>query len=124
MPLSPDYPYRRVRRFVEAVGRLVVAANPGDAIMEWDIPKRAGRVFIDHNQNIGGKTIASVYSVRPLPGAPVSVPIFWEELDEVQSSSFTIANVWDRLQRYGDLFSPVLHGGQRLESAEEGLGLT
>ncbi|MGH8935271.1 MAG: non-homologous end-joining DNA ligase [Acidimicrobiia bacterium] len=123
VPLEPAYPYRRVRRFVEAVGRLIVGANPDDATMEWDIPRRAGKVFIDHNQNVGGKTIASVYSVRPRPGVPVSVPVLWEELERVGPDSFTIVNLWDRLQRYGDLFAPVLQGGQRLESAEEALGL-
>jgi bifunctional non-homologous end joining protein LigD len=123
VPLEPAYPYRRVRRFVEAVGRLIVGANPDDATMEWDIPRRAGKVFIDHNQNVGGKTIASVYSVRPRPAAPVSVPVLWEELDRVKPDSFTIVNLWDRLQRYGDLFAPVLQGGQHLESAEEALGL-
>ena len=115
--------YARVRKFVESVGRLLVAANPDEITMEWDIPKRAGKVFIDHNQNVGGKTIASVYSVRPRPGAPVSAPFLWSELEAVRPDDFTIATIWDRLQRAGDLFAPVLGGGQRLEAAETALGL-
>ena len=91
--------------------------------MEWDIPKRTGKVFIDHNQNVAGKTIASVYSVRPRPGAPVSTPLLWEELESVRPANFTIATIWDRLQRSGDLFAPVLGGGQRLDAAEVALGL-
>jgi bifunctional non-homologous end joining protein LigD len=91
--------------------------------MTWDIAKRGPRVFIDHNQNVGGKTIASVYSVRPRPGAPVSTPILWDELDSVRPDDFTIANIWARLRQFGDLFAPVLRGGQRLDQAEALLGL-
>ncbi len=76
VPLEPMYDYARVRRFVETIGRMVATADPGAATMEWDIPRRGPRVFIDHNQNVGGKTTASVYSVRPRPGAPVSTPLF------------------------------------------------
>ncbi len=124
VPIEPEYEYRRVRRFVEAIGRLIVGADPELATMEWDIPERSGRVFIDHNQNVGGKTIASVYSVRPRPGAPVSTPLLWSEVETVDPAAFTIATVWDRLARHGDLFAPVLWGGQRLERAEEALGLS
>jgi bifunctional non-homologous end joining protein LigD len=123
VPVEPEYSYRRVRRLVETVGRLLVAADPESITMEWDIPRRAGKVFVDHNQNVGGKTIASVYSVRPRSGAPVSTPIRWSELDQVQPGDFTIATVWDRLQRHGDLFAPVLRAGQRIEAAEAALGL-
>jgi bifunctional non-homologous end joining protein LigD len=123
VPVDPVHDYRQVRGFVEAVGRLVVAADEELATMEWDIPKRAGRVFIDHNQNVAGKTIASVYSVRPRPGGPVSTPLLWDEVGEVAPDEFTIGTVWERLARHGDLFAPVLRGGQRLDSAERALGL-
>ena len=123
VPIEPLYSYGRVRKFVEHVGRMVASADPDAATMEWDKPRRGERVFIDHNQNVGGKTIASVYSVRPVPGAQVSTPILWDEVDEVSPADFTIATIWDRLHRFGDLFSPVLRGGQHLEPAEAGLGL-
>jgi len=123
VPIDPVYPYSRVRKIVETVGRLIASANPDTATMEWDIPKRAGKVFIDHNQNVEGKTIASVYSVRPFPGAPVSTPIRWDELEIVKPSDFTIATIWDRLAQQGDLFSPVLRGGQRLEEVETAVGI-
>jgi bifunctional non-homologous end joining protein LigD len=124
VPIEPEYPYERVRRFVESVGRLIVAADPSLATMEWDIPKRAGRVFIDHNQNMAGKTIASVYSVRPRVGAPVSTPVLWDEIGGFDPSRSTIATIWERLRRYGDLFAPALRGGQTLERAETVLGLS
>ena len=123
VPLEARYTYRRVRRFVETLGRMIATADPDAATMEWDIPKRGPRIFIDHNQNVGGKTIASVYAVRPVDGAQVSTPILWDELGDIHPSDFTIATVWDRLRRYGDLFAPVLSGGQRLEQAEAALGL-
>jgi bifunctional non-homologous end joining protein LigD len=123
VPLDPVHSYERVRRFVEAIGRLLVGADSTLATMEWDIPKRAGKVFIDHNQNVGGKTIASVYSVRPRPGAPVSTPLLWDEVGEIEPDGITIATIWDRLRSHGDLFAPVLRGGQRLDAAEEALGL-
>jgi bifunctional non-homologous end joining protein LigD len=124
VPIEAAYPYRRVRRFVEAVGRLLVSANPADLTMDWDIPQRAGKVFIDHNRNAYGQTIASVYSVRPKPGAPVSAPITWDEVGEARNGDVTMVNLWERLQRFGDLFAPVSKGGQRLEEAEAALGLT
>ncbi len=123
VPVEPIYEYVRVRRFVETVGQLVVAADPETVTMTWDIAKRGAKVFIDHNQNVGGKTIASVYSVRPRPGAPVSTPILWDEIGQVRPDDFTIATIWPRLRQYGDLFAPVLRGGQHLEAAETALGI-
>ncbi len=123
VPLDPVADYSTVRGFVDGVGRLLVKANPDDITMEWDIPKRAGKVFIDVNQNVGGKTIASVYSVRPRAGAPVSTPLLWEEVGAVQPDDFTIETLWPRLQKYGDLFAPVLRGGQTLDVANAALGL-
>ena len=124
VPLDPVHPYRVVRGFVEAVGRLIMVADPDDVTMEWDIAKRGGKVFIDHNQNVGGKTIASVYSVRPRPGAPVSTPILWEELEDLPGpDAFTMTTIWDRLRTYGDLFAPVLRGGQRLDDVLGTLGV-
>lgn len=123
VPLDPVHAFSRVRKFVEAVGRLLVAADPDDLTMEWDVAKRRGRVFVDHNRNAAGQTIASVYSVRPRSGAPVSVPIRWEEVDRLRNGDVTVATLWERLQRWGDLFAPVVKGRQKLDAAEDALGL-
>jgi bifunctional non-homologous end joining protein LigD len=123
VPIDPLYDYGRVRRFVETLGRMIASADPENATMQWDIPKRGPKVFIDHNQNVAGKTIASVYSVRPEQAAPVSTPVLWKELDTVKPTDFTMATIWERLRQYGDLFAPVLTGGQRLEGPEAALGL-
>lgn len=124
VPLNPIYSFSRVRRFVGEVGNYLVAANPSDLTMEWDKPKRRGKVFVDHNRNAFGQTIASVYSIRPRPGAPVSVPLDWDEVASIENGDITIANLWERLQRFGDLFAPVHKGGQTLEAAEQELELT
>lgn len=123
VPIEPLFDYSRVRRFVERIGQMIAAADPETVTMEWDKPRRGPKIFIDHNQNVAGKTIASVYSVRPRPGAPVSIPVTWAELGTIDPRSFTIATVWDRFRQFGDLFAPVLRGGQRLEGAETALGL-
>ncbi|HJQ77876.1 MAG TPA: non-homologous end-joining DNA ligase [Acidimicrobiia bacterium] len=123
VPLDPVHSFSRVRRFVGEVGEYLAAANPDDITMEWDKPKRKGKVFVDHNRNASGQTVASVYSVRPRPGAPVAVPLSWDEVGTVSNGDFTVVNVWDRVQRYGDLFAPVVAGGQTLDKAEEALGI-
>jgi bifunctional non-homologous end joining protein LigD len=84
---------------------------------EWLKRKRSG-VLVDHRQNGWGKTIASVYSVRPRPGAPVSTPLAWDELDAaLDPRAFTMDVVLERVTRLGDLYAPVLGGGQALAPA-------
>jgi bifunctional non-homologous end joining protein LigD len=89
---------------------------------EWLKRKREG-VLLDHRQNGHGKTLASVYSVRPKPAAPVSTPLRWEELtDDVVPERFTMAVVLQRVGEHGDLFAPTLEGGQSLGNALKALG--
>lgn len=124
LPLEPIHSYSRVRRFVGEVGSYLAAANPDDITMEWEKKKRQKRVFVDHNRNASGQTVASVYSVRPRPGAPVSVPLLWDEVGRMENGDVTIANLWDRLERHGDLFAPVVAGGQTLDQAEAKLEIS
>jgi len=123
VPLDPVHGFSRVRRFVGEVGQYLAAANPDDVTMEWDKPKRKGKVFVDHNRNAFGQTVASVYSVRPRAGAPVAAPLNWDEVGSVANGDITILDIWERLQRFGDLFAPVIAGGQTLDTAEERLGI-
>jgi bifunctional non-homologous end joining protein LigD len=84
---------------------------------EWVKRKRRG-VLIDANQNGEGKTIASAYSVRPRPGAPVSTPLRWDEVKaSLEPRDFTMDVVLGRVARDGDLFSGVLDGGQSVAQA-------
>ena len=84
---------------------------------EWSKSKRRG-VLIDSNQNGEGKTIASVYSVRPREGAPVSTPLRWDEVNEgLDPLAFTMDAVLARIEKHGDLFERVLHGKQSIGKA-------
>ena len=103
--------------FAELVSRQLEAEHPGLVTTEWLKKKRRG-VLVDHRQNGHGKTIASAYSVRPKPGAPVSTPLRWEELGEkVRPRDFGMREALARVERHGDLFEPVLRGGQALGPA-------
>jgi bifunctional non-homologous end joining protein LigD len=103
--------------FAEAAARLLERRHPGKVTTEWLKKKRSG-VLVDHRQNGAGKTIASVYSVRPKPGAPVSTPLRWDDLTEdVRPRDFSMAVVLDRIARHGDLFAPVLEDARPLGAA-------
>jgi len=107
--------------FAELLSRKLEAEHPGEVTTEWLKKKRAG-VLVDHRQNGWGKTIASVYSVRPKPGAPVSTPLRWDELTEdVRPEDFPMAVALERIAEHGDLFEPVLHASQRLGPALKAL---
>ena len=91
--------------------------TPGLVTTQWSKAKRTG-VLVDANQNGPGKTTAAVYSVRPRAGAPVSTPLQWEEVvPDLDPLAFTMPAVLDRVARHGDLFAPVLAGGQSLTAA-------
>jgi bifunctional non-homologous end joining protein LigD len=107
--------------FAEAASRLLEQRHPGLVTTQWLKRKRQG-VLVDHRQNGWGKTIASVYSVRPKPGAPVSTPLRWDELTErVRPRDFTIPVALDRVARHGDLFAPVLEEPRPLVAARRAL---
>jgi len=118
IPLRPGHTYGEVREFCTGVGRLITAVYPEKATLEPSIPKRKGHVFVDANQNAKGKTLVAPYSVRPYPGAPVSMPLRWEELDEeFLPEQFTIATAFDRIEVVGDLFAPARMHRQDLHPA-------
>jgi len=121
VPVSRRHTYADTRRFAEVVAGALVRANPKLVTTEWSKAKRRG-VLVDANQNGEGKTIASVYSVRPHDGAPVSTPLRWDEVTtDLEPRDFTPEVVLDRIGREGDLFEPVLHGKQSLRAALESL---
>jgi bifunctional non-homologous end joining protein LigD len=103
--------------FAERLARGLEAEHPGTLTTEWLKEKRTG-VLVDHRQNAWGKTIASVYSVRPRDGAPVSTPLRWEELTtDLDFRALGMQEALARVEREGDLFAPVLDGGQSLAPA-------
>jgi bifunctional non-homologous end joining protein LigD len=122
VPIERRYTYADTRQFAEIVAGAIARTHRGLATTEWTKAKRRG-VLIDSNQNGEGKTIASVYSVRPRPGAPVSTPLRWSEVnDELDPLSFTMPVVLDRIRKHGDLFEGMLKTKQRLTDAMKALG--
>ena len=120
-PIQRRATFDETYAFAEAASRLLEQRHPGKVTTEWLKRKRAG-VLVDHRQNGWGKTIASVYSVRPKPGAPVSTPLRWEELTSgVRPRDFTMAVALDRVAQHGDLFAPVLDDPRPLAAAAKKL---
>jgi bifunctional non-homologous end joining protein LigD len=117
VPIDRRYTYGHTREFAEIIASTLERTHPGLVTTQWSKAKRRG-VLIDANQNGEGKTIASVYSVRPREGAPVSTPLRWDEVNEqLDPLEFTMDVVRGRLDRDGDLFAPVLRGSQSLGAA-------
>jgi bifunctional non-homologous end joining protein LigD len=122
VPIERRYTYADTRQFAEIVAGAIARTHRGLATTEWTKSKRRG-VLIDSNQNGEGKTIASVYSVRPRPGAPVSTPLRWSEVnEELDPLSFTMPVVLERVRKHGDLFEGMLTTKQRLTDALKALG--
>jgi bifunctional non-homologous end joining protein LigD len=117
VPIQRRHTYAQTREFSEIVASTLARLHPGLVTTEWAKAKRRG-VLIDSNQNAEGKTIASVYSVRPKEGAPVSTPLRWEEVTEdLDPGAFTMQVVLGRVEREGDLFADVLELSQALGPA-------
>jgi bifunctional non-homologous end joining protein LigD len=124
VPLRRGPDYAAVRGWVEEVGRAIGQVLPDKISWEWSVARRTGRIRIDYTQNIIGKTLAAPYSLRPAPGAPVSTPITWEELDDpgLRPDGWNIRTIHARLAAVGDLFAPVLEGGQDLPGTTAAAG--
>ncbi|MBF6601108.1 MAG: non-homologous end-joining DNA ligase [Dehalococcoidia bacterium] len=99
--IAPRWGFSEVRRCALALGREVERRMPAQATTAWWKEERHG-VFIDYNQNARDRTVASAYSVRPLPDARVSCPLTWDEVAAVDPAAFTIASVPDRFRERGD----------------------
>jgi len=112
IPLGTAYTYEQSQLFANIVVRQVNKELPKYTTLERMISKRGGKMYLDFLQNRPGATIAGVYSLRPKPGATVSMPLLWEEVKQgLKMRDFTIFNATDRLRETGDLFSGVLGNG-------------
>lgn len=114
IPTVPKFSYDQTRSFAETIGKVRTSKFPNKITMEWSTAKRKGKVFFDYNQNSRGKTIASVWSVRPTPLATVSVPIRWEGLDNFDPRDFTLRTVPDFFKSKRDIWRGVLEHKQDL----------
>jgi bifunctional non-homologous end joining protein LigD len=116
VPVKPIYTFEQTRDWVERLSRAIGQTAPDLVSWEWTKRARRGRARLDYTQNAVNKTLVAPYSVRPAPGATVSAPIRWEELDdpELRPNGWTIATIGERIGTVGDLFSGVREAEQEL----------
>src|SRR5204863_2611468 len=120
LPIKRTIDFDAARQVSEFVGRHLMRLHPADITLEWSVPKRTGKIFMDYNMNVRGKTLNSAYSPRGAAGAPVSMPLTWEELASAHPLDFRITNAAERLANAGDRWRDALTGKQSLEKALEG----
>lgn len=116
VPIERRYAFEQTRQFAERIALSVASDSPDNITATLADPHLERKVMIDYAQNSIGKTMASVYSVRPLPGAPVSTPLTWDEVKAggLRPGDFTMRNIFARLKQRGDLFRPVAELRQSL----------
>jgi bifunctional non-homologous end joining protein LigD len=116
VPIAGGPSFDETRAWVEQLSKTVGAVVPELVSWKWQVHDREGLARLDYTQNAINKTLVAPYSPRAAPGAPVSAPIAWEELDDpgLSPNGFTIRTVLDRLAQKGDLFQAALHNAQRL----------
>ena len=107
MRIEPRWTFTDVRHAAIAFGRELERRLPGEVTTKWWKEERGERVFVDYNQNARDRTIASAYSVRPKPGAPVSAPLEWDELASVRPEDFTVATMPARFAEVGDRHAAI-----------------
>ena len=117
VPIRRTIDFDAAREVSELVGRHLMRKHPKDITLEWSVPKRTGKIFMDYNMNVRGKTLNVAYSPRGAPGAPVSMPLTWEELAGAHPLDFRLTNVAERLRQAGDRWSEALKRKQSLEKA-------
>ncbi len=123
VPISRAQNFDDTREFAKAVADRVVRERPTEVTVEQRKAKRRGRLYIDVMRNAYGQTAVAPYSVRAKPGAPVAIPLTWEEVESggVCPSDFTIENVPLRLEKRGDVWHALGRGAQSLTKAERAL---
>lgn len=116
IPIAPKYEFADTSAWVERVSRAVGATVPELISWEWAKEARKGRARLDYTQNASIKTLVAPYAVRPAPGAPVSAPITWDELDDpdLRPDRWTIRDIVERVGNVGDLFAKAQTDAQEL----------
>ena len=122
VPLGGSCNYDQARQFAEIIARLAHQKLPSITSLERNPKRRQKRVYLDYLQNRRGQTLAAPYSCRPHPGATVSTPLNWAEVNsQLDPSRFTIRTIRQRLDKHGDLFQPILSGSLDLMKSLERL---
>ncbi len=115
VPIRRTLDFDAARKVCEIVGRHLMRQHPKGITMEWSVPKRTGKIFLDYNMNVRGKTLNVAYSPRGVAGAPVSMPLTWEELAGAHPLDFTITSIARRRDRIEDRWRQALKRKQSLE---------
>ena len=123
VPLDGKAEFDEVSGFANAVGRLLVARDPQHLTQEFSKTDRGGRILVDTARNRYGATVAAAYAVRARPGAPVSAPCTWEEVEgaTVGPQTFTLRTMAERVAEVGDLWSDLRRRGRSLKRPMERL---
>jgi bifunctional non-homologous end joining protein LigD len=116
IPVAAGLSFQDTRTWAEQLSKTIGAVVPDLVSWEWDKSERGGRARLDYTQNVHHKTLVAPYSPRAAPGAPVSAPIAWDELDDpsLRPDGFTIRTEPDRVAARGDEFRAALGKGQQL----------
>jgi len=116
IPVTGGLTFEDTRIWVEQLSKTIGAVVPELVSWKWDVSERSGLARLDYTQNVSNKTLVAPYSPRAAPGAPVSAPITWDELDDpaLRPDVFTIRSMPERIAARGDLFLPVLGPAQKL----------
>jgi len=116
IPMGAKYTYEQSKEFARVVATLVHQQIPKFTSIERVVKARKGKMYLDFLQNRSQATVAAPYSLRPKPGATVSMPLHWEEVKKgLKMTDFNIYNSLDRIKSEGDIFKPVLGKGINLE---------
>ncbi|MEV8314272.1 non-homologous end-joining DNA ligase [Streptomyces sp. NPDC059900] len=107
VPIEPRWDFTGVRRAAIACGRELERRMPDAVTTAWWKEERGERIFVDYNQTARDRTIASAYSVRPRPNAPVSAPLRWDEVDDAVPEDFDIATMPERFAEVGDVHADM-----------------
>jgi bifunctional non-homologous end joining protein LigD len=123
VPTGKKYSYEQVKDFTYIVCMLVNDELKSFTTLERNLQKRGNKhIYLDYLQNRRGQTISSVYSVRPKPGATVSTPLLWKEVEKgLSPKQFTIYNSLERVKKMGDIFKDVLGKGIDIEQCLKNL---
>jgi bifunctional non-homologous end joining protein LigD len=122
VPLKNKYEYAVVRDFAHIIASLVQEQLPAITTLERSLSKRGPKIYVDYLQNSAGQTLASVFSIRPVPGASVSTPLEWKEVNhQLSPQQFTIKNTFQRIKKKGDIFLPVLNDSNSIDKALKSL---
>ncbi|HEX2827260.1 MAG TPA: hypothetical protein VHP37_13005 [Burkholderiales bacterium] len=120
VPLVRKLSYDAVRAFAGEIAKHLLAARPDLITIDWNTTRRTGKMFLDYAMNVRVKTLAAPYSVRTVPGAPVSMPLTWEALRLAHPLDYTMETVPALLAKRGDLWSDLLERKQDLAKVLSG----